>query len=339
MNPGICGYQNQRPSGSHSFETVKAPPMSGAIDYRFNPGSVSPGSRRVYRRYSQMNRAVYGLPFLLLGLCFAMHAQLPIPSRLSFPAILSAGPNPNPMGGAGAGQVEYSASRGGAFSLASADLAVSTLGIGAEAGTNLGTRLDLRVFANYTNLTHRYTQSGFQVALNVALANTGAKVDFYPFQRVPLRISPGFLLWNRNRVQGSTHAQRGATFTINNVDYASSDPDPVSGVGRLLLGGRGFMLTAGLGHFVSRSHKRFTFPFEAGVAFINTPAAQFQFFGSVCTETEVPTCAPVSQFPGFSANLAAQLATWNRRVAPFHTYPILQGGVAYSFSLRRRGFQ
>jgi hypothetical protein len=286
-----------------------------------------------------MTRAVSGISVFLFSLCVAMHAQPRAHSSWSFPALLAAEPSPNPMGGAGAGQVEYSASRGGAFSLAAADLAVSTLGIGAEVGTNLGPRVDLRVFANYTNLTHRYTESGFRVALNVALANTGAKVDFYPLQRVPLRISPGFLLVNHNRVQGNISAEPGATFTINNVDYASSDADPVHGAGRLLLGGSGFMVTTGLGHYVSRTRKRFTFPFEAGVALIRTPTAQFNFFGTVCSESEVPVCAPVSQFPGFSTNLAAQLASWNRQLSPFHIYPILQGGVAYSFSLRRRGVE
>jgi hypothetical protein len=286
-----------------------------------------------------MTRAASGIPVLLFSLCVAMHAQPPARSLLSFPAILSADPNPNPMGGAGAGQAEYSASRGGAFSLAAADLAVSTLGIGAEVGTNVGPLADLRVFANYTNLTHRYTESGFRVALNVALANTGAKVDFYPLHRVPLRISPGVLLVNHNRVQGNISAEQGATFTINNVDYASSNADPVHGVGRLLLGGSGFMVTTGLGHYVSRTRKHFTFPFEAGAAFIRTPSAQFNFFGTVCSETAVLVCAPASQFPGFTANLAAQVASWNRRVAPFHIYPILQGGVVYSFSLRRRGVE
>ncbi len=285
-----------------------------------------------------MPRVVAGIFLLLLSLSFASRAQAP-PALPSHSAFLSADPAPNPMGGAGAGQVVYSASRGGAFSLASASLAVSTLGIGAEAGTNLGPRLDLRIFANYTNLTHRYTQSGFRVALNVAMANTGARVDFYPLQRVPLRISPGYLLLNHDHVQGNIRAQQGATFTINNVDYASSNADPVYGAGRLRLGGSGFMVTTGLGHFVSRTRKRFTFPFEAGVAFIDTPTAQFQFSGTVCSESAVPACAPATQFPGFTANLAAQLASWNRRVSPFHIYPIVQGGVAWSFGIRRRGVE
>jgi hypothetical protein len=64
-------------------------------------------------------------------------------------------------------------------------------------------------------------------------------------------------------------AQPNAVFTINNIDWNSDNVDPVRGIGRLTLGGRGFLLTTGYGCYVSRSEKHFTFPFEAAVGFIN----------------------------------------------------------------------
>jgi hypothetical protein len=243
------------------------------------------------------------------------------------------------MGGAGAGQAEYSATRGSAFSLGGVGFAVSTLGIGAEFGTNVTPRLDLRVFGNYTNLTHHFSRSGFNIALDVGLTNAGGKLDYYPplGRFFPLRISPGVLFANSNHVSASLHARQGATFTLNNVDYFSSETNPVFGSGRLSLGGRGLMLTAGFGHYVSRTRKRFTFPFEAGVAFISTPKAQFNLSGDVCSINDPTFCRPAAQFPDFYVNLAEQVVTWNRRVSPFSIYPIVQGGVSYSFSLRRRG--
>ena len=245
--------------------------------------------------------------------------------------------DPDPMGGGG-GQAQYSAERGSAFSRFATGAMVSTLGTGIEAATNLTPRFDLRVFGNYTNLSHRYTQSGFRIGLNVGMANAGAAVDFYPLARFPLRISPGYLYFNQNRVAAKIVAQKDATFTINNVDYLSDNADPVHGTGRLILGGGGFMVTTGLGHIVSRSRKRFTFPFEAGVAFINSPVAQFNLSGKICSETDITFCQPAAQFPMFSENLAEQLASWNRRVAPFHIYPILRGGISYSFSFRPRRY-
>lgn len=251
---------------------------------------------------------------------------------------LAAHADPDPTW-AGGGQAEFSAERSQPFSRFATGFIVSSLGIGVHAGTNLGPRLDLRLFGNYTNLTHNYTQSGFHIGLNVGMANAGAMVDLYPLRRFPLRLSPGFLYTNQNRVAASLHAEQGATFTINNVDYASDDADPVHGTGRLILGGPGFMVTTGIGHMVSHNRKRFTFPFEAGVAFINKPTAQFNLLGHVCSVSDPTFCQPASQFPTFAENLAAQLASWNRRVAPFHIYPVFGGGVTYSFTLRRRGYE
>ena len=239
----------------------------------------------------------------------------------------------------GGGQAEYSAERGNAFSRFTVGAIASSLGIGVDVGTNLGQRMDLRVFGNYTNVNHNFRQSGFQVALNVGLANSGAMVDFYPLHRFPLRVSPGYLYFNQNRIAATLHARQNATFTINNVNYASDNANPVYGTGRLLLGGSGFMATAGFGHIVSHTHKAFTFPFEAGVAFINTPIAQFNLFGNVCTVSGPRVCEPAAQFPTFAENLAAQVATWNRRVAPYHIYPIIEGGAAYSFTIRRRSVE
>lgn len=240
----------------------------------------------------------------------------------------------DPLGGGGGGQAEYSALRDNPFSRMDFGATVSSLGIGAEAATNLGPTVDLRLFGNYTNFTHNFNQSGFDISLNIGMANTGAKVDFYPFH-FPLRFSPGYLYFNQNRVSARLHATPGATFTLNNVTYASDNADPVHGYGRLLLGGSGFIVTTGYGRILSHTRKRFAFPFEAGVVFINTPVAQFNLFGKVCDVNHVHFCQPAAQFPTFAANLAAQVATWNHDVKPYHIYPIFQGGVSYSFSLRR----
>lgn len=285
-----------------------------------------------------MSRAAVGMGVAMLAICYALQAQLPSDVSAASQAELSRYADPDPMGGGGGGQVEYSAERGMAFSRMVLGGTVSSLGTGVALGTNLGPRLDLRLFGNYTNLTHNFSNSGFRIALNVGMANTGAMVDFYPLHRFPLRLSPGFLYFNSNRVAANLRAEQFATFTLNNVDYASDPTNPVHGTGRLLLGGAGFMATTGLGHYVSHSRKRFTFPFEAGVVFINKPVAQFNLFGNVC-DVNRRFCQPAAQFPTFSTNLAAQVASWNKRVAPFHVYPILQGGVAYSFNLRRRGLE
>lgn len=234
------------------------------------------------------------------------------------------------------GQAEYDAEQDNPFSRLLIAGTVSSLGIGAHTGTNLGPRADLRAFGDYTSINHNFTQSGFKIGLNIGLANFGAKVDVYPLHRIPLRISPGYLFYNGDRIAADLSAEKNATFTINNVQYASDNAHPVYGTGRLKLSGSGFMVTAGLGHFLSHTYKRLTFPFEAGVAFISQPVAQFNLYGEVCSQTTVKFCQPAAQFPTFETNLAAQVKTWNQEVAPYHIYPVFEGGVAYSFSLRHK---
>lgn len=234
-------------------------------------------------------------------------------------------------------QAEYDAEKDHPFSRLLLAGTVSTLGIGVHTGANLGPKIDLRAFGDYTNINHSFTQSGFNIGLNINMANFGAKVDLYPTHRFPLRISPGFLFYNGDRILASLHAEKNATFTINNVQYSSDNAHPVYGTGRLKLSGGGFMVTAGMGHFLSHAYKRLTFPFEAGVVFISDPVAQFNLYGEVCSETIPPLCKPAAQFPLFASNLAAQVKSWNQEVAPFHIYPIFEGGVAYSFGVRRRG--
>jgi hypothetical protein len=230
------------------------------------------------------------------------------------------------------GQVEPSAYADRYLTRLSLGGSVSTLGTGGELATNLPYRIDLRLVGNFFDFNWKMTDSGFYVVVNTELANTGVLADYYPWKS--LRISPGVLFYNTDRIRGDVQAQPGATFTINNVNYSSQDSNPIHGTGRLLLGGRGFMATAGWGHYVARGEKSWSFPFEAGVALIDTPSATFNLQGNVCNAQGLD-CQPAATFPGFQSNLAAQVATWNNDVKPFHIYPVVEGGVAYTFRYRR----
>jgi hypothetical protein len=278
-----------------------------------------------------MNCVVFGLSFAFLAVSVAAPAQVSASESISFPALVAA--DPDPLAAFGAGQVEYSAVRREAFTRLTFGINLSSLGTGIMAATNVGPHVDARVFGNYFNFDHDVYKTGFRIHGNLELANAGAMADFYPFYRVPLRISPGFLFFNQDRARVDIRAQQGATITINDIDWNSDNADPLHGTGRLRLGGSGFAITTGLGRYVSRSSKRFTFPFEAGVAFIRTPTITFGLFGQICT-VDQSQCQPAATFPTFADNLAQQLAAWNSDAAPFHIYPIVQGGVAYSFHIR-----
>jgi len=231
------------------------------------------------------------------------------------------------------GQAEPSAYRIERFTRASLFLSVSSFGIGGQILTNVSPHLDARLFGNRASITtHHWSQEDFSIAVNAGFANVGAMVDGYPFHK-PFRLSAGYLLYNGDRVRATLHAKQDAIFTINDRDWISDNADPVHGSGLLNLGGRGVMLTTGYGRMVSRTEKHWSFPFEAGVAFIDTPKVILNLAGQICTAQGID-CQPAASFPGFSDALATQMADWNRNAAPFHIYPVVQGGVAYTFRIR-----
>jgi hypothetical protein len=234
----------------------------------------------------------------------------------------------------GGGQAEASAYRIERFTRASFFLSASSLGIGGQISTNVSPHLDVRLFGNRASITtNHWSQKDFRIAVNAGFANVGAMADAYPFHK-PFRFSGGYLFYNSDRIRADLHANQNAIFTINNIDWISDNADPVQGTGRLTLGGNGFLLTAGYGRMVSRTEKHFSFPFEAGVAFVNSPKVTLNLAGQICTAQGI-NCQPAATYPGFADALAAQQVTWNRDAAPFHIYPIIQGGVAYTFRIRR----
>jgi hypothetical protein len=236
----------------------------------------------------------------------------------------------------GGGETQPSAYRIERFSRLSFYTALSPLGLGEHVSTNVSPQIDLRLFGNYFSLNHSLTRSQVRIAANGEFKNVGALIDYYPFHK-PFRFSPGFLFYNGNRIRVDLKGEQDAALTLNNIDFFSDNADPLRGTGRLTLGGTGFVLTAGYGRITSRSEKHFSFPFEAGVAFIDTPRATLTVAGQACSASGTD-CQAAANFPGFANALAAELVTLNRHLAPLHTYPIVEGGVAYTFSLPRRRF-
>ena len=293
-----------------------------------------------------MKRIVHGFCFSLLAVAPALVAQLPAPlpapllegDAATAPAFSAGAASGSFDGGfgegglGGAGQVEPAAYTERYLTRLAVRSVVSPLGTGGELATNLPYHIDLRAFGNYTNFDWKLNQSGFYIIVNIAMANTGAMVDYYPWKQ--FRLSPGFLLYNTDRVTANLQAGNNATFTLNNITYISDNANPVHGTGGITLGGRGFMATTGWGHIVSRNQKHWGFPFEAGVALIDKPVVSFGLAGDVCLHEGIE-CVPAATFPGFQSNLNTQLASWNKRVAPFHIYPILEGGISYTFRYRR----
>ena len=211
----------------------------------------------------------------------------------------------------GGGQVEPSAYRIERFSRLSFYTALSPLGLGEHMSTNVSPHIDLRVFGNYFSLNHNVTRSGFRIAGNADFANVRSTVDYYPFHK-PLRVSPGFLLYNGYRVRVDIKGQQNATLTLNNIDWHSDNADPLRGTGRHTLGGSGFLITAGYGRITSRSERHFSFPFEAGVAFITMNVT-----GQICSASGT-NCQAAATIPAL--RMLSQHSWWRgTRISPHFT--------------------
>jgi len=270
---------------------------------------------------------------LLIALLFLLVA--PLYSQRTFRSIKpTTGFRLNPTTASNGGETEPSAYRLERFTRVSLSLSASSLGIGGQLSTNVSPHLDARLFGNRASITtNHWSQQDFKIAVHLGFQNVGAMADAYPFH-TPFRLSAGYLFYNGDRVRADLHAKQNAIFTIDDRDWISDNADPVHGTARLSLGGSGFLLTTGYGRMVSRSEKHFSFPFEAGVAFIDRPRVTMDLAGQICT-TQGVNCQPLATYPGFADALSAQLVDWNNTASSFHIFPIVQGGVAYTFRIRR----
>ena len=154
------------------------------------------------------------------------------------------------------------------------------------------------------------------------------------------------MFYNGNQVTAATDVAAGTSFTLNGETYYSANANaatgavPVNGTGTLGLSTTkpAFTITTGLGNMVpSRGH--WSFPFEVGVAFIGAPSVNVKLGGWACYDQAQTECTDISDANNpiavaIQSNLTAQEAKWTSDLNPLKTYPIVAGGVSYSFHLR-----
>lgn len=177
--------------------------------------------------------------------------------------------------------------------------------------------------------------SDFNVNGHLNMASAGVSLDFYPFPNHGLRFSPGVLFYNDNGMSGDFSVKGGSSFTLNNDTYYASSTNPVTGHGGLGLNTQNpaFTITGGWGNMVRRKG-HFSFPFEVGVALVGQPSLYVVLnSGQVCDAGQAH-CVNVASYPQLQSDLQAQIAKYKKDLEPLRTYPILSGGIAYSFRIR-----
>jgi hypothetical protein len=88
---------------------------------------------------------------------------------------------------------------------------ISLMGVNLQAATNVNRYLNLRGYGNVFNYSvDGIKANDWKIDANINLATAGVSLDYYPFPKRGLRLSPGLLFYNQNRV-GATIATTGGT--------------------------------------------------------------------------------------------------------------------------------
>jgi hypothetical protein len=269
----------------------------------------------------------------LVALSLAMpaaFAQSGASSSLITPAYLWTGGSPTPFASSST-TMPASEGRPGPFFGVGVGAKIGILGLGVEAAVPIGYHFNVRAGGNFFNYNDTLTSSGITYNADLRFRSAEASLDWFP-GRSGFHVSPGALLYNGNQVTGGANVPSGQTFTLNNQNYTSGTTDPVTGSGSLTFVKAAPKLTLGWGNLVPRGERHFSFPFEAGFAYVGDPKFVLNLQGTACYTYEgTPYCDNVATDANIQANLAAEVKKINNDAADARFFPILSQGFAVRF--------
>jgi hypothetical protein len=211
------------------------------------------------------------------------------------------------------------------------------MGVNLQAATNLNSHMNLRGIGNIFNYDiNNINTNGLNISGKLNMATAGVAVDFFPFAKHGLRISPGVMFYNQNAASATVAVQGGTSFTLDDVTYYASSSNPVQGTANFGFHTQSpaFTISTGYGNIIPRKGGHLSFPFELGVALVGTPTTNVALTsGQVCNAQGL-FCVDVATDPTVQANLQAQVNKYKSDLDPLKTFPIISFGVAYSFNLR-----
>jgi len=211
------------------------------------------------------------------------------------------------------------------------------MGVNLQAATNLNSHMNLRGIGNVLNYNvNNISTNGLNISGNLNMATAGVAVDYFPFPKHGLRISPGVMFYNQNAVSASVAVQGGTSFTLNDSTYYASSSNPVTGTASFGFHTQtpAFTITTGYGNIIPRKGGHLSFPFELGVAFVGTPTTNVALTGGQVCNAQGLFCVDVATDQTVQTNLQAQVNKYKSDLDPLKTFPIISFGVAYSFNLR-----
>jgi hypothetical protein len=203
---------------------------------------------------------------------------------------------------------------------------VSTLGAGIEAATPLFSKFNLRGGFNMFRYSRPIADNGIQYNGQLRFQSAEAHLDWFPIRRI--HVSPGLLLYNGNQIAATASVPGGQSFSAGGTTYVSDPSNPVTGTGKMDFMRVAPSIMAGIGNLVPRNGKRFSFLFEAGVAYQGSAHVALNLAGNVC-DTTGTFCRSISGDSAVQANIQAQAVKLQNDVYRF--FPIISLGVGFSF--------
>jgi hypothetical protein len=221
-------------------------------------------------------------------------------------------------------------------------------GINMQAALNVDRFLNIRGIGNYfsytvSNITINNSggSNGISVGGNLNLATAGVALDIYPFPNHGFRLSPGAILYNQNAATATGIAAAGTSFTFGSQKYYSDSVGPLNITAKLGLNTRprAFSMTTGWGNLISRKGGHWSFPLEFGAIFTGAPTIALNPTGNACLSAadaadNGPSCENMATNPTAQANIAAQVAKYQKDLNEVPVYPIFSFGIGYNFRIR-----
>ena len=204
----------------------------------------------------------------------------------------------------------------------------SLLGVGAEIAARATHRSNVRAGFNVLGYSRAFNKDGINYNGHLSFRTIEAHYDIFPWAR-SFHVSPGMLAYVGNPVTASALVPGDQSFSLGGSTYYSDPHKPVRASGRLNIKRVSPMITAGFGNLVHRDSRRFTVPFEIGVAFQGSPRATLSLAGNVC-ESQGVNCGSVSG-PTVQQNILSEQNKLDKSMRPFKVYPILSVGFGYKF--------
>jgi hypothetical protein len=297
-----------------------------------------------------LKRLVCSLILTLLAASLGLPASLSAQTSSSSASLFSFGGTSASFGGSSLAPArgEINNPSPAPFSRLALSGGIGSMGINMQAAVNANRFFNIRGTGNYFNynvsnvtINNGGGSNGISVSGNLKFATAGASLDIYPFPNHGFRLSPGAVFYNQNRAVATGIAAPGTSFTFGSQTYYSDMVDPLNLAASLGLNKQktAFSMTTGWGNLIPRRGGHFSFPFEIGAIFTGAPTIGFNATGNAClTQADAadngPSCENMASNPTAQANIAAQVAKYQKDLNVVPVYPIFSFGIGYNFKVR-----